>query len=365
MNQAMTDNADAEKPEEPDPEISSKDFVDFEFRLEDPVIMLPADELFSDGKLVPLQLSAIRPSMTSVPVSSDARSPDTPKFCRRNEVSSTDPYLFSPKAPRCSSRWKELLGLKKLYQNSNAKQEDHKTASSLSSHSHNKTAARSLKHFLHRSSKSSLSASVDSSLSLPLLKDSDNEPMSMSSRVSLSSSSSGPEHDDLPRLSLDSDKPSSIPRNTHQTVSNLSRVRVVKQRAALSSENATAPTRVGRSPMRRASETTAPVRGLSVDSPRMNSSGKIVFHSLERSSSSPSTFNGGPRYKHRGMERSYSANVRVTPVLNVPVCSLRGSSKSGVFGLPLFSSQQKRENGGSFGGNRSQHNHNKNRTDRT
>lgn len=364
-NQPVPHNADAEKTEEPDPEISSIDFVDFEFRLEDPVTMLPADELFADGKLVPLQLSTVRPSVTSAPASSEVRSPDTPKFRRRNEISSRDPYLFSPKAPRCSSRWKELLGLKKLYQNSNAKQEDQKTASSSSSHNHNKNAARSLKHLLHRSSKSSLNASIDSSLSLPLLKDSDNESMSMSSRLSLSSSSSGHEHDDLPRLSLDSDKPSTVTRNTHQTTSNLSRVRLVKHRAAVSSEKLTAPTRVGRSPMRRAPESAVPVRGVSVDSPRMNSSGKIVFHSLERSSSSPSSFNGGPRYKHRGMERSYSANVRVTPVLNVPVCSLRGSSKSGVFGFPLFSSQQRKENGGSIGGNRSQHNHSKNRTDRT
>ncbi|KAL3820943.1 hypothetical protein ACJIZ3_006848 [Penstemon smallii] len=355
--QKPMENADEEKTGESDLEISGKDFVDFEFRLEDPVIMLPADELFFDGKLVPLQLSTIRESMASTPVSSGISLPDTPKFRRRNEASSMDPYLFSPKAPRCSSRWKELLGLKKLYQNSNVtKQEDQKTTPS------NRNAARSLKHFLHRSSKSSLNASVDSSLSLPLLKDLDNESVSISSRLSLSSSSSGHEHDDLPRLSLDSDKPSIVTRNVHHTTSNLSRVRVVKHRAALSSENPTAAAaRVCRSPMRRGTETTVPVRGVSVDSPRMNSSGKIVFNSLERSSSSPSSFNGGPRYKHRGMERSYSANVRITPVLNVPVCSLRGSSKSGVFGL--FSSQQKKENGGgSVGGYR---NHSKNRTDRT
>ncbi|KAL0363012.1 UNVERIFIED_CONTAM: hypothetical protein Scaly_1256400 [Sesamum calycinum] len=364
QGQAVPDSANAEKPEESDPEMS-KDFVDFEFRLEDLVTMLPADELFSDGKLVPLQLSSIRHSLTSAPASSDVRSPDTPKSCRINEISSADPYLFSPKAPRCSSRWKELLGLKKLYQNSSARQEDQKTTSSLSSQHHSKNAARSLKHFLHRGSKSSLNASVDASLSLPLLRDSDNESVSIPCRLSLSSSSSGHEHDDLPRLSLDSDKPSTITRNTHRNTSNLSRVRVVKRRAPVSSGNPTVPSRVGRSPMRRAPESTVPVRSVSVDSPRMNSSGKIVFYGLERSSSSPSTFNGGPRYRHRGMERSYSANVRVTPVLNVPVCSLRGSSKSGSFGFPFFSSQQRKENGGSSSGNKSQHNHSRNRTNRT
>ncbi|GER33888.1 hypothetical protein STAS_10050 [Striga asiatica] len=335
-SQTTAGKAGGEKPEVPDLETSDIDLVDFEFPLEDPVAMLPADELFTNGKLVPLQLSAIRHAAAPAPASSCVRSPDTPKSRHRSEASPVDPYMFSPKAPRCSSRWKELLGLKKLYQNSSAKEADHRTASSssLSSHGQNRTAARGLKHLLQRSSKSSLNASSDSSLSLPLLKDSDNESVSISARLSLSSSSSGPEHDDLPRLSLDSDKPS-----------NLSRVRIIKHRAAFSLENPTARARVGRSPVRRA---TAPVRGVSMDSPRMNSSGKIVFHSLERSSSSPSSFTSGPRYKHRGMERSYSANVRVTPVLNVPVYSLRGTSKSGVFGL--FSSQQKKENKGGPGG---------------
>ncbi|KAK6133075.1 hypothetical protein DH2020_033114 [Rehmannia glutinosa] len=342
-NQAESKNADAEKQRDSDPEISGKDFVDFEFRLVDPVTMLPADELFSDGKLVPLHLSTIRRSMISSPASSDTRSEDAVEVRRRNEISSADPYLFSPKAPRCSSRWKEILGLKKLYQNSNGKQEALKTTSS---HNCNCKPGRSLKHFLHRGCKCSLNASIDSSLNLPLLKESDTESLSISSRLSLSSSSSGHDYDDLPRLSLDSDKPG---RNTQHITSNLSKVRVVKHRATLSTENPTASTRVGRSPMRRAPESTVPVRGVSVDSPRMNSYGKIVFHSLERSSSSPSAFNGGPRYKHRGMERSYSANVRV---LNVPV-----------FGL--FSSQQKKDCGSSVGANRIQQHHNKNRTDRT
>ncbi|KAL3643238.1 hypothetical protein CASFOL_014053 [Castilleja foliolosa] len=337
-NQAMAASTTvAEKPGEPDLDISSKDFAEFEFRLEYPVGMLSADELFADGKLVPLHLSTIRHSMTSAPAASDFISSETPKSRRRNyEISSTDPYLFSPKAPRCSSRWKDLLGLKKRCQNSNAK-EDLKTTSS---------SARSLKQFLHRSSKSSNGSTDSSLLSLPLLKDSDiNESLPISACLSLSSSSSGHQHVDLHRLSLDSNKQAGTinSRNTHQ----IARVRVVKHRTAL----------------RKAAESAVPARGVSVDSPRMNSSGKIVFHSLERSSSSPSTFNGGPRHKHRGIERSYSANVRFTPVLNVSVCSLMGSSKSGVFGM--FSSQQKKENGGGVSGNRNQHSHCRNRADRT
>ncbi|PSS03163.1 Nuclear factor of activated T-cells 1 like [Actinidia chinensis var. chinensis] len=322
---------------------------DFEFRLEDPVTMLPADELFSEGKLVPLQISMIRPAAMSA-VSSENSSPKTRRIA---EISVADPYLFSPKAPRCSSRWKEILGLKKLYLNNNAKQDSHETAASSACNN-----SKSLKKFLHRSSKSS-----DSSLSLPLLKDSDSESLSISSSLSLSSSSSGHELDDLPSLSLDSDKPNMSQNplflsKTPNLNSNPSRVRLVKKKA-VSSEYPTGA-RGCRTPMRRAPDsTTGTARGVSVDSPRMNSSGKIVFQGLERSSSSPSSFHGGPRFKHRGMERSYSANVRVTPVLNVPICSLRGSSKSGVFGFPLFSTKQNR------GGNRGQlSNNSRNRTDR-
>ncbi|XP_022718093.1 uncharacterized protein DDB_G0271670-like [Durio zibethinus] len=351
------------------PEIQDTPAGDFEFRLEDPVTMLPADELFSDGKLVPLHFSTLKPH-PPVNALSEIRSPETAKSCRRieMEISGTDPYLFSPKAPRCSSRWRELLGLKKFSQNTNQPPKS-ESQSKISLLSNNNT--KSLKHFLHRSSKSSSSSSstaswADSSLSIPLLKDSDCESVSVSSsRLSLSSSSSGHEHEDLPRLSLDSDKPSlnNPSPNPFAPCRNINpnppRMRMVKARPGSGSDSnqmAAGGTRMGRSPIRRDSSGGVTSRGVSVDSPRMNSSGKIVFQSLERSSSSPSSFNGGPRFKQRGMERSYSANVRITPVLNVPVCSLRGSSKSGsVFGFgQLFSSSpQKTGNGGSSKGHQS------------
>lgn len=365
-NRIISQEKLSDLPEEPDLDLS--DIADFEFRLEDPVMMLPADQLFSDGKLIPLHLPLIhRDATSSTTTPSDISSPDTPKPRRRtNSVSVADPFLYSPKAPRCSSRWKELLGLRKLYQSNNAKQDTNRASSPSSSRNGNgNVATKSIKHFLHRSSKSS----NDSSVNLPLLKDTDNEPTSMSSRISLSSSSSSHDPDDLPRLSLDSEKPGKVNLNTN--TNNHPRMRIVKTRTLSSDGSGT--TRVGRSPVRCPADTpAASVRGVSIDSPRMNSSGKIVFHSLERSSSSPGSFNGGPRFKHRGMERSYSANVRVTPVLNVPVCSLRGSSKSGgVFGLPLFSSTQKRDgssgsNGGAgAGAGRSQLINGKTKTDRT
>ncbi|KAK1417967.1 hypothetical protein QVD17_27103 [Tagetes erecta] len=322
-----------------------KEFDGFEFRLDDPVMMLPADELFSDGKLVPLHLSVIQQEVTATSTTrivAGVTSPDTPCTRRRmTDAFAADPYLFSPRAPRCSSRWKELLGFRK------------RTPVTSSQNVTGTTKSISIRQILHRSSKSS----PDSSLNLPLLAD--NESVSVSSRPSLSSSSSGHDLDDLPRLSLDSDKPGKV----HVHLNNRPKTRMLKTKTQSTSEartNTNSHSRIGRSTNRRSSEATTVTvnRGLSVDSPRMNSSGKIVFQSLERSSSSPSSLNGGPRFKHRGMERSYSANVRITPVLNVPVCSLRGSSKSGsMFGFPIFSS-----NSNNSGTNRSQRFSSKSRT---
>ncbi|KAK8698363.1 hypothetical protein V6N13_114485 [Hibiscus sabdariffa] len=299
------------------PEIQETAAGDFEFRLEeDPVTMLPADELFSDGKLVPLHFSTLK---QNPPV--NVSSQETPKPCRPQVETE-----ISEKATRSSSRWREFLGLKKSSQNTNnqAPKSDNNP--------------KSLKHFFNRSSK------ADSSLHLPLLKDSDNYepvPVSSSSRLSLSSSSSSHEHEDLPRLSLDSEKPS-FNNNPSPNPFAPCRMRIVKPKAGSGSD--TNNQMAGGGSGSRTS-----------DSPRMNSSGKIMFQSLERSSSSPSSLNGGPRFKQRGgMERSYSANVtvRVAPVLNV--VPLRGASKSAsVFGFFSSSSPQKSANGGSSKGHQS------------
>ncbi|KFK42285.1 hypothetical protein AALP_AA2G235800 [Arabis alpina] len=248
---------------------------DFEFRLEDPVGLLPADKLFSDGKLVTTKTEIVGKSI---------------------DVSEME---IASKAPRCSSRWRDLLGLKRFSQKQIPNPNPNPNP-------------RSLKQFLNRSSRSSSSSSSSSSsdsplINLPLLKDSDSE---SHSRMSLSSSSSSHEHEEsLPRLSLDNHHHIANPFAPARSLNpNQPRMRLIKSRE-------------GRSPIR--IETLS--RGVSVDSPRLNSSGKIVFQSLERSSSSPSSFNGGTSgYRHRGMDnRSYSSNVRVTPVLNVPVCSIR------------------------------------------
>ncbi|KAG1348005.1 hypothetical protein COCNU_06G018340 [Cocos nucifera] len=323
----------------PDLEAAGKDLSDFEFRLDDPVAMLPADELFSNGKLVPLQLATAPPP--GVAAADGIRSPEaTAAPHSAADVLGSDAFVAeSPKAPRCSSRWRELLGLKRQQ----SPKPEFQKAISASTPSKN-SSTKSLRHFLHRRSNPK-SSSTDSSLSLPLLRDSsDTESVSISSRLSLSSSSSssGLDHEDLPRLSLDADKPSQIPLSLGR---NPPRVRVSRPRSAVPEGHQRA--RVGHSPVRRTPEPAA--RGASVDSPRMNASGKVVFQGLERSSSSPSSFSGGPRIKYRSMERSYSANVRVTPVLNVPVCSLRGSSK---FGFGHLFSPQKKEKEGSRQGSR-------------
>ncbi|KAL1815013.1 hypothetical protein DCAR_0519229 [Daucus carota subsp. sativus] len=310
---------------------------DFEFQVEDPVKILPADELFSDGKLIPLQLSAFQPPENS----SESRLLDTAKAHESCSIVELDPYLFSPRAPRCATRWKELLGLKRLSQN-NAKQDNQKPMASGIINN------KSLKHLLHRSSKL---PPIDSSLSFPLLRDRD-EVISVPSRLSLSSSSSGYDRAEMPRLSLDAERRINSNKNS-------SRIRLVKHREG----------KISRSPVPRQvdnNSVTVLGRGVSLDSPRMNSSGKIVFHSLERSSSSPGSFNGGPRCQNRGVERSYSANVRVTPVLNVPVCSKSGN----VFGFPLFSApSHKRDCGAACGNSSRSHHHqqisSKNKTDRS
>ncbi|GAB2257580.1 hypothetical protein Droror1_Dr00013740 [Drosera rotundifolia] len=86
-------------------------------------------------------------------------------------------YLFSPKTPRCSSRWRELLGLKKSIEAN------------------------------HNSTSSASSSSV-------------------SSRLSLSSSSFNHDVDDFRRLSLDTNK--NLHLNRSSSVPNPPKVRLVK-----------------------------------------------------------------------------------------------------------------------------------------
>jgi hypothetical protein len=264
----------------PEPAIS-KDFIDFEFSLGASATMLPADELFADGKLLPLRKPLPPDPEAAMP-------PAQAQPIKPLRAAAADPCAFSPKAPSCSSRWRELLGLKRAAAQSPTKPSPAPA---------NSAAARSLKLLLQRKTAGRPPA-VDLS-SEPLLRDSSDSEASLSlasSRFSLSSSSSSSttthDHDDVPRLSLDSVAADPTPP----------RIRLV------------------RSSQHHRHSTT---RCLSVDSPRMNSSGKIVFQGLERSSSSPRSLHATSRSRpHRAVDRSYSSGVRVAPVvLNVPVCS--------------------------------------------
>ncbi|KAG6528645.1 uncharacterized protein LOC122043865 [Zingiber officinale] len=294
---------------------------DFEFRLRDPVAMLHADELFVDGKLVPLNLAPAARGVAEC--AGEIHSSEQPKARWRTEDLGSDQYLFSPRAPSCAIRWRELLRLKRA-------------AGSKLGHENASAAASSIgsrKHFFHRNPKSS--SVLDPVMSLPLLRESDSESVSVSSsRLSLSSSSAaGRDHEGLPRLSLDAEKPRHhmamlrLVRPLPATAEPPFRGRI---RRAGSSDTAVAPA------------TTGTGITLPVDSPRMNPSGKVVFHGLERSSSTPGSFTGGPRLRLQGMQRSYSSNVvRVTPVLNVPVCSLAKTGPVFGFAGQLFSPQKK------------------------
>ena len=289
-----------------DPKLENEDPVDFEFLLEDPVTMLSADELFSDGKLIPLKFSGAVSSREK-PITTAVNTAAKP--CRRLEMESADPYTFSPRAPRCTMRWRELLGLKRL---TKTPEEASSPPSRLSSSTPNPKTA-SFRYLLNRSSKSSKDSDI-----------SETSTSVSSSRLSLSSSSSsGHDLDDVPRLSLDRDnKPNNAPNP-------FARSRAPHHHHQL------------RKPRRHSPSDKTTERALTVtaDSPRLNASGKIVFHGLERSSSSPGNFTGGPRMKHHhGMPRSQSANVRITPVLNVPLSSLRGASKPGLSFGQLFAS---------------------------
>ncbi|XP_047074710.1 suppressor protein SRP40-like [Lolium rigidum] len=322
----------------------SKDFIDFEFSFGGcTASMLPADELFADGKLLPLQKDAAAVASAAPEPETAAAAPPprlleampaTPepmKAIRGGAAAgAADQYVFSPKAPSCSSRWRELLGLKRAAASAQSPKASSSPSPSPSAalaktpgrtNTTTSSAARSLKFLLQRSNGGRASSGAASDLaSAPLLRDSSDSEASLSlasSRFSHSSSSSsggGHDHDDLanvnPRFSLDSAAPDH---------NNPPRLRLVPHRHSTSTST------------RRPGPSTPPPPPppsscVTADSPRMNSSGKIVFQTtgLERSCSSPCSLHAAARSRSmaRAVDRSYSSGVRVAPVvLNVPVCS--------------------------------------------
>ncbi|OEL14373.1 hypothetical protein BAE44_0024606 [Dichanthelium oligosanthes] len=245
--------------EEPKAEAAaiSKDFIDFEFSLGGAATMLPADELFADGKLLPLRPPPAAAGKAAKEVDQEREMerlrrdtalvaeipPSTPERVRALHPAAAeaalDPYVFSPKAPTCSSRWRELLRLRKVQTPQKPSPAASPSASpapataATPSRASNSSAARSLKLLLlQRNGGGRASGAAVSDLSsAPLLRDSSDSEASLSlasSRFSLSSSSSSSahDHDDFPRHSLDSVDPTPRPR-----------IRLVRSRA----QPATAP----------------------------------------------------------------------------------------------------------------------------
>uniref|UniRef100_A0A453NG14 Uncharacterized protein n=1 Tax=Aegilops tauschii subsp. strangulata TaxID=200361 RepID=A0A453NG14_AEGTS len=188
---------------------ASKEFIDFEFSFGGSATMLPADELFADGKLLPLrpQPAAAAPEAERERESAPAEIPATPEFVKTHRPSvaeAFDPYVFSPKAPTCSSRWRELLRLRKVQtpQKPSASPSPPQSPSPVPatpSRASNSSAARSLKLLLLQRNGGRASGAAASDLSVsPLLRDSSDSEASLSlasSRFSMSSSSSSSAHD--------------------------------------------------------------------------------------------------------------------------------------------------------------------------
>ncbi|KAL5205857.1 hypothetical protein ABZP36_034066 [Zizania latifolia] len=280
--------------------VAGKASADFEFLLAagcSAVSMLPADELFCGGKLVPLRLPGASSSVAAVVVEGEGVGATMPPAAPRMEtetrvevvakgvapvVEAASAAVVKPEIP--ARRWRDLLRLRK--QQASATSEP-----------------KPLRRLLRRGPKP---PEPEPSLSLPLLRESGpDEPENLApapaSAPTANPTPTSPSHPLPPKIRLS---------------------------PAQATATATPPP-------------PPPLPAVAADSPRLNAAGKVVFNGLGRSSSSPSNLAGGRPRHHRGggIERSYSAHVRVAPVLNVPVCSLRGSRKSvSVFGIDrLFS----------------------------
>ncbi|PAN21821.2 hypothetical protein PAHAL_3G493300 [Panicum hallii] len=292
--------------------------ADFEFLLGGcaAASMLPADELFSGGKLVPLRIpapsaeeeavgataaqSTLPPKHARAPVAAQQR--ETPRTEEAKGVAVVGGE--EPKIP--ARRWRDLLRLRKQQASSGSG-----SAAAIGASSE----PRPLRRLLRRGTKP---PEPEPSLSLPLLRE------------------VGPDEQDKP-AEKPTPAPAPAPISTTPT----------PPAPPPSQQHQNLPPKIRLSPSQQASAPPPPPppppppAAVAADSPRLNAAGKVVFNGLGRSSSSPSSLAGGRRGHRAGgaMERSYSAHVRVAPVLNVPVCSLRGSRKSvSVFGIDrLFS----------------------------
>ncbi|CAN6240921.1 unnamed protein product [Urochloa humidicola] len=285
---------------------------EFEFRVVPAAAaaLSAADELFSGGKLVPLH----RPAPASAPCS--------PPPCLEVEPATSEPT--SPRAPRCAGRrWLDILHLVSS-SSSSRKAKDDKTRAADGCLRRRDTHFRPL---LSRDSSSSSSASsVDSggkrarrppppSSCSPLRTRS--APVAnllhLMSRTRSAADKAG-------ATAAADASPHAHPRRPEPACA----AHPLLTRASSSSSASSSDS--GRNPRPTAAPwhprgPSRPSRpAVAAESPRVSASGRVVFRGLERCSSTPASAAGigGPRRpRPRGMERSYSANVRVDPVINV------------------------------------------------
>ncbi|KAL6652017.1 hypothetical protein ACP70R_010942 [Stipagrostis hirtigluma subsp. patula] len=267
------------------------DSEEFEFRVPAAAAALSAaDELFSGGKLVPLH----RPPPPSPPCS--------PPPCLE-PASEPD----SPRAPRCAGRrWRDLLLLVSSSKKAKAAGGEDKSSAE-------GCLKRREPHFLpllsRASSSSSSTSSADSGKNARRPPPPSRSPLrTRSAPVAnllhlISKKPTGDKIGAAADASLRRQEPCAHPLLT----------RVSSSSSASSSDSGRNP----RAPWR----PRAPARprpAVAAESPRVSASGRVVFRGLERCSSTPASAGVGPRRpRPRGMERSYSANVRVDPVINV------------------------------------------------
>lgn len=283
------------------PSVADGDGDEFEFRVPAAAAALSAaDELFCGGKLVPL-LPPPPPQPLSPPCS--------PPPCLEVEPASEP---ASPRAPRCAGRrWRDLLLLvtKKAKPGAGG---DKKCGDGGCLMRRGEIHFRPL---LSRDSSSSSSASSSADSGKAARRPPPPSPRSplrtRSAPVSnlLHLISRRPASDDKTGSAVD-DAPTPLKRLLPCTQHPL------LTRASSSSSASSSDSTYGRNRPRAAARTRPAV---AAESPLVSASGRVVFRGLERCSSTPASAGIDPmrRPRPRRVERSYSANVRVDPVINV------------------------------------------------
>ncbi|CAM0902849.1 unnamed protein product [Alopecurus aequalis] len=262
---------------------------DFEFRIPAAAAALSAaDELFSGGKLVPL-----------LPLPPPPSAPCSPPPCQETEP---PPEPDSPRAPRCGGRrLRDLL----LLVTKKPKDGEGKCRTE---------ASLGRRPLLSRDSSSSSSASSCDSGNRNARRPPPTSRSPLRTRsapvASLLHLLSTKHPGDCRNGAAAAPAP---PRRQQQQQPLLTRV------SSSSSASSSDSGRNSRAPW----HPRAPARprpAVAAESPRVSASGRVVFRGLERCSSTPAAAGiglGARRPRPRGMERSYSTNVRVDPVINV------------------------------------------------